>query len=54
MFNFHVSARQVPFRVIFKTDGDEATGAAAAITNELTGFPQGTIGFSLKYTQGSC
>ena len=51
-----IVARQVPFRITFKTDGDEANvGAATATnTNELGGIPSGAIGFSLKYVQNSC
>ena len=54
-------ARQVPFRVIFKTNADEATVTIAATsvvadaqTSELVGFPSGSIGFSLKYVQSTC
>ena len=60
-FFWSISARQVPFRVVFKTNSDEVTVhtapaavAAEALTSELVGFPTGTIGFSLKYVQGTC
>jgi hypothetical protein len=48
-------ARQVPFRVLFKTSIDEATADAAdASIGELAQIPSGTLGFSLKYVQGTC
>jgi hypothetical protein len=49
------SARLVPFRIIFKTNQDESLIAAMpAQMSELSVFPSGTIGFSLKFTQGNC
>ncbi len=47
-----ILARQVPFKLGFKTDDDELNAGFGA--NELSGFPSGTIGFSLVYTQKSC
>ena len=52
-----VTARQVPFRITFKTDADEATVGAdqdKTATLELAKNPRGTIGFSLKYVQQTC
>jgi hypothetical protein len=52
---FLLSARQVPFRLSFFTDGDEQNAIAAnAFANELALAPTGSIGFSLKYTQSVC
>jgi hypothetical protein len=53
---FLVSARQVPFRLSFFTDGDEQNAIAAINTfaNELAVAPTGSIGFSLRYTQSIC
>ena len=50
-------ARQVPFRITFKTDADEASGTGDETmsgTNDLAKDPRGTIGFSLKYVQQTC
>jgi len=47
-------ARQLPFRMTFKTDADEITGTVTSTNtneNELNGAPLGTIGFSLNYLQ---
>jgi hypothetical protein len=53
--NETLSARLVPFRIIFKTNQDESLIAAIpAQMSELSVFPSGTIGFSLKFTQGNC
>lgn len=52
-----VCTRQEPFYVWFHTDDDELTNFAGGdpMTNELVGFPPGTQGFHLKYTQrGQC
>lgn len=52
-----VCTRQEPFYVWFHTDADELTNNAGgdSLTNELVGFPQGTQGFHLEFTQrGQC
>lgn len=52
-----VCTRQEPFMVWFHTDADELVNVAGgdSKTNELVGFPPGTQGFHLKYTQrGQC
>jgi hypothetical protein len=48
-----------PFKVIFKTDANEATtggtiGAMFANTNEQATFPGGIVGFQLTWLQTSC
>ena len=55
MMNYF-SARQLPFRITFKTDADEATVGtqATGTTNELAVNPRGSIGFSLRYVQQTC
>ncbi|TRY61395.1 hypothetical protein TCAL_13401 [Tigriopus californicus] len=48
-------SQQRPFRVIFKTDADEVTGAiAGANENEQEAFPGGIIGFHLNYALQDC
>jgi hypothetical protein len=49
-------ARQIPFRISFKTDADEATAGdiASSNTNEAAADPRGTIGFSLRYVEQTC
>jgi len=51
---FYFKARQIPFRISFKTDADEATVGATANTNEAAVDPRGTIGFSLRYVEQTC
>ena len=62
LFLFSFSATRTPFKVFFRTDGNElefdSQAAAAAqtvkqtaITNEEIAFPGGIIGFSLDFTQ---
>ena len=57
-----LSATRTPFKIFFRTDGNElefdslAAPAAqsmmnTAITNEEIAFPGGIIGFSLDFTQ---
>ncbi len=50
------SARTTPFRIVFKTDADEANvGPTAADGNESAGVgTSGNVGFSLRYTQAVC
>ena len=44
-----------PFRLAFKTDGDEQTYSnMAAIKDETASAPGGIIGFSLDYWQVPC
>jgi hypothetical protein len=44
-----------PFKVIFKTDANEATiGAGNSQTNEQAIAPGGIIGFQLTFLQISC
>ena len=61
-FFFSLSATRTPFKIFFRTDGNElefddlsAVAAQAAkqtaITNEEIAFPGGIIGFSLDFTQ---
>ena len=58
--NLNVSARVIPFRMTFKTNADELSVATATVADgdEATGeeavIPSGTVGFSLKYSQGAC
>ncbi|TRY61925.1 hypothetical protein TCAL_16251 [Tigriopus californicus] len=50
-----VSAQQRPFRVIFKTDGDEdAIGISSATANEQGQLPGGIIGFHLNFALQDC
>ncbi|TRY61752.1 hypothetical protein TCAL_11241, partial [Tigriopus californicus] len=49
-----ICTQQRPFRVIFKTDADEMTGAASPETNEAEGFPGGIIGFLLNFALQDC
>ncbi|XP_059089365.1 uncharacterized protein LOC131885355 [Tigriopus californicus] len=50
-----ICTQQRPFRVIFKTDADEVTGAiAGANENEQEAFPGGIIGFHLNYALQDC
>jgi hypothetical protein len=53
---FYFKARQIPFRISFKTDADEATVGTIATsdTNEAAVDPRGTIGFSLRYVEQTC
>ena len=61
-FFLSLSATRTPFKIFFRTDGNElefdslaapATQATmnTAITNEEIAFPGGIIGFSLDFTQ---
>jgi hypothetical protein len=49
-----------PFKIIFRTDGDEittiltGTTTGSSNTDEQVGFPGGIIGFSLTYNQVAC
>ena len=57
--NHFVPAANRPFRVIFKSDANEVTGAAAANTNEQAAGAAapaigGIVGFSLNFQQVSC
>lgn len=52
-----IAAQQRPFRVIFKTDANEATTGNANTnedTTELAEPPGGIIGFHLNYALQDC
>ena len=51
-----ISGQAIPFRIEFKTDADEQTGAPAddAMVNEQAMTPGGIIGFSINYMQQAC
>ena len=57
-FLFLLSAARRPFRIAFRTDGDEVSNlvgaAATADIDEQFIAPAGIIGFSLDYFQLSC
>jgi hypothetical protein len=53
------TAAMRPFKIIFRTDGDEITtivsgSAGSSNTDEQVGIPGGIIGFSLTYNQVAC
>jgi hypothetical protein len=51
-----VCSKVVPFRIMFKTDANEATGNMAndGNVNEQAGTPGGIVGFSLNYVEQDC
>ncbi|XP_059088792.1 uncharacterized protein LOC131884913 [Tigriopus californicus] len=50
-----ICTQQRPFRVIFKTDGDEdAIGISSATANEQGQLPGGIIGFHLNFALQDC
>ncbi len=55
---FLILARQIPFKITFKTDEDEITNSGTPTSdfkvNELSGTPTGTFGFLLNYEQKAC
>ena len=51
------SGQTVPFRIQFKTDGDEVARSnddRKAKRNEQNGAPGGIVGFMLSYVQIPC